>query len=95
MMRSRYIGEFKASGFAIATALFLLLGGFLYSRFDFKVEDKPADVGSKQQLEIGHLEQRIDQLEKTSKDVQGAVQQIERQEAHSSKTSKSQNLIKP
>lgn len=92
MTRVRYIGEFKARGFVIATATFLLLGGLLYRGFDFQVEPKPADELSRKQLEIDHLEQRIDQLEKMTTDVQGAVKQIEKQEPHSRKPSGSQSV---
>src|SRR6266576_1446980 len=83
MIRGRYIGEFRGSYFLISTFLFLLFGGFLYSKCDFRLEPRPLDELSRQQQEIDHLEQHIDQVERVTEEVQSTVQKGEKETQHS------------
>jgi type II secretory pathway component PulM len=83
--RSPYIGELRARGFLIAVAAFLLLGAFLYSKFEFQTTPTPADEISKQEKRIDELQKRIDQIANATSDAH--VGQTTDKQAPSSKPS--------
>lgn len=73
-MRKRYIGEFKPQSFLIATAVFLAIGAFLFSKFEFRVEPSPNDQLLLQQQETQKLQERVNQLQATVDAVLSATQ---------------------
>jgi cell division protein FtsB len=84
MKRRRDIGEFKARSFVTATLVFLVLGGYLYSRFTFQVAPKATDEIVNQQKRIAALEEQINKLQQAVSDV-SANEQRTREQDHSAK----------
>jgi FtsZ-binding cell division protein ZapB len=96
MTRRRDIGEFRIRAFVIATLIFLLSGGYLYSRFTFKVDPNVADEIVSQQKEIKALEEQTNKLQQAVTDVQTNEQRTREQDRSAKAPLKGpDNRIKP
>jgi hypothetical protein len=79
MTRRRDIGEFKFRHFVISIVTFVLIGGFLYSRFDFYVAPKNPGDTSEQNKIITNLEERISNVEKMNANLRSEINRLEGQ----------------